>query len=454
MKKLALSLLAAIVALTTASAQIYVADTFVSDHILATDNESFNYESLRLKGTIGAMHDKGHKVVEIPNGSEVSFIKLTREPSHQAKYNENLTVKIKYNGEVLYCFARDLKFSEKNPKGVKDALADIDFSPHSIDIKYKDSDGNEKTALINTLDRHSDEAKVLYSYRYPIAAAIFLTVAYLFLGICFLLRKKDSEGRKTLRYIFLMIAGVALMAMIFVEGKLYLKLGRELTWWFDPAYFHRGACIVRCIPFVVFAILQVISGFMFAELLPARKANKPASSIPALISVLVGFIPALIISYKVLMKSLGIDVDTATFDQVSQLFKYILLVVPAILALVPMIIYTVRCGLIGIPTGIFLTAYWIGTAVIGLVVVRTIIRLAFVIIAPLLVGIATAVGIGIAASAVGGGKSGSGSGGGSGFTSQPKPETYWEDADGHRHTNEVDAREANKRIAERKANES
>ncbi|MBQ0077709.1 MAG: hypothetical protein KBS55_03625 [Bacteroidales bacterium] len=414
------------------NAQTYIVDVPGMDYTIAHTDKYF------VPGGIVSQMDKAiskhtDDTLHLANGTQVKFVSLGFAEKERKKPAE-----IRYQGKTYYVYARDLKFSEKNAKGVKDPLKEVDFSPASRELKYVDADGHEQVKLANTIDRHSEDGHNLYGFDNIKAMLFLLVMAYALLGLGFLFKKV-----RPIKYIMLTLSAFALTGLLVAEIWTIFRLGTDFTWWMDPDILPKKTCILRSVLLLAAVFAQFWSANLFQALIDYGRNDKTEFSHFTILVVMgIAFIPVVVGSYFLVNWITGYDSATADLDLLYKTWLLWGVIVFGVLLIASIIASALEYKWLGIVVGLFYTVFWIGTAAVLFILFAALIKLA---IAVLLQFFVFAFLLKFAGSDfVKDMASGS---------SSSQPVTMYYDADGHAHNNAVDAEYANKAIAERKANE-
>lgn len=334
--------------------------------------EPLGTESINVRKTPKLFKNK--VVGQLKRGDEVQLIELHNKT--QERRNLYTQAWVLHEGDTVICAARHLVFSEKNKAGTTDVLKDIDLSPNSFFFTQRTPNGEKTKTLINTLDVRSPEAKRLYSAAWPIAAGVLMVL--LLLATIVLERmaqgKRSAKGSKlVLTCALLLMAGIAAIELL--QG---LKLGMDMTWWFDPQLQSGLTCFLGCIPFTLFVALQLFCGGDVPFMLDMydKKSSAPIIQ-PVLMAVLL--VPVAFISQWAASK--------VTIGNLTPVQTAVLLGV-GVMLVVSMLTYVFKYGLKGLLTSIVTTFYWLGFFVVAYILILALLR-EFL---PMLVAIAMALG--------------------------------------------------------------
>ncbi len=417
---------------SAAHAQTYVVDVPGMDYTVAHTDKYF------VPGGIFSQMDRAlskpqDDTLHLANGTQVKFVSLGFAEKERKKPAE-----IKYQGKTYYVYARDLKFSEKNAKGVKDPLKEVDFSPASRKLKYVDEAGNEQTKLANTLDRHSEEGHNLYGFDNIKAMLFLLVAAYALMGLGFLFKKV-----RFIKFILLTLTAFVLSGLLVAEIWTIFRLGTDFTWWMDPDVLPKKTCILRSVLLLAAVFAQFWSANLFQALLDCGREDKTEfSHLTVLVVMGIAFIPAIVGTYFLAGWITGFDSATADLALLYKTWLVWGLSFFAIMLVSSIVACVFEYKGLGVIVGLFYAVFWIGTAAVLFILFAAMIKLAVAVLLQFVVYafILKFVGSETLSSAVSGGGSSS------------QPAVMYRDADGHLHNNEADADFANRRIAEREAN--
>ncbi len=418
-------------------AQKYLVDALGRDHTVATNDKYFY-----IKDPLMMAPRTDVVRVAIPDSSEVQLVSVCG-PIAETK-NKLVAVEIRYQGQTLYVNGRDLVFSPANKPGTVDKLKDIDFSPGTLKFSYNDPQGQEVTALYNRMDVHGEEAHRLYSWAYPYLALVLMGVVWLFLLLSRLTRRC-----RPVKSVMMLVVALALTALTALECYLYIRLRGDVTWWINPDVFPKTVCVLRSIPLVAFAVVQVLAIFVYSNLSTPRHADlvNPA---PALVGLLLCSVPAIIAGMFIASGVTGVSIKEPVIESVEQLpliLKWWGGSAAALILLYPLIKYLKDLRWLGIPALVFMMVYWLGTLSLALALVSALLKIVWAIVLQIVSWIAIGAVVMGATKMSGSGKGG----GGSSFAAPEQPKTVWLDAEGGQHVSELDARMTNERIAARKA---
>lgn len=385
MKRLLLAIVSLVCA-TILYAQKYIVDAVVGDYTVATTDEyKWNRDFLQQStheaavGT-GSANDKE---IEIPNGTEVTVETFSR--SWKKEKNTHVTARIAYeDGNTYYIHARDLVFSENNPEGTFNALDTIDFSPNKFKMNYVDESGERVSSFINTLDLHSEEGRLLYSYSYPICILILIGASLALLLLAIL------TGKAFFIRLAIYITPLLMIAAVATEGYLIFRLGGESLWFIDSDFYSKTTCVIRSIPLIAVIALQIASYLLYCNLLPAKNGEKVTGTL-SLVSTLVVFIPAVMAGYFITIYITGYDRATSDAALVSKCFMIWGILIFLLLLIWPTIYYSIKLDakrifpksqfLLGLSTSAFMVIYWIGTILIIIILIFALIKLFLAILA-------------------------------------------------------------------------
>lgn len=441
MKRIVTILIALSCAMTVL-AQKYVVDAVGNSYSEATTDEFKGKRDILSQSNYEASKQTGsttEKTVKIPNGTEVTLKSIGKV--FEGESNKKLRARISYEGNIWYMWARDLTFSDNNAAGVKDVLDGVNFSPSVYKLNYKDESGNDAYTTFNVLDVHSAEGHRLYSFYYPFCVLALIAAIYLMFLVARIARKS--------RFIRLTVTGIVpllMIAVVAIEGFYIFRLGSDCMWFINPDFFPKKTCVLRSIPLLATFVLQWITITLYFPLLPER-SGKNLHGFSGLASTLIGFIPAVVAGFFIAKGITGFDEALASATDTAH--AWIILADSAFLLLLiyPIIHYSLcidagsrfKSFMAGTATALFDVIFWIGMLLLLIMIIFAIIKLFVAIIAQALLWVVLG---GFVTSKFGSEVFSGGSGGGGG-TSQ----MVWKDMNGGVHTNEVDARAANERIA-------
>lgn len=385
MKRLLIALVS-LVCVTTLYAQKYIVDAVVGDYTVATTDEyKWNRDFLQ-QSTYAAAVGTGStidKEIEIANGTEVTVETFSR--SWKKEKNTHVTARIAYeDGNTYYIHARDLVFSPNNPEGTFNALDTIDFSPNKFKMNYVDETGERVSSFINTLDLHSEEGQLLYSYYYPIWIFILIGVSLVLLLLTFL------TGKAFLVRLAIYVTPLLMIAAVAMEGYLVFRLGSESLWFIDSDFYSKTTCVLRSIPLIAAIALQIASYILYCNLLPSKDGKKVTGTL-SLVSTLVVFIPAVVAGYFLTVYITGYDRATSDEALVSKCFMIWGILIFLLLLIWPTIYYSIKLDakrifpksqlLLGLSTSAFMVIYWIGTILLIIILIFALIKLFLAILA-------------------------------------------------------------------------
>lgn len=439
MKRIVTILMALSCAMTVL-AQKYVVDAVGNSYAVATTDEFEGKRDFLSQSSHEAAKQTGSSTettVNIPNGTEVTLRSIGKV--FEKKSNKKLKAEISYDGKIWYMWARDLTFSDSNAAGVKDALEGVDFSPRHFKLNYKDSNGEKTYRFINVLDVHSDEGHRLYSYYFPIRVLVLIAATYLLFLFTLIARRS-----RFIHLLAITIIPLLMIATVAIEGYYIFRLGSDSMWFINPDFFPKKTCVVRSIPLIATFVLQWMTIIFYFRLLPEREGAN-LHGFTGLVSTLIGFIPAVVAGYFIAKGITGFDDAAATITDATH--AWIILGASAFLLLLiyPIIHYTlcINTGnrftslLAGTATSLFVVIFWIGMVLLLIMIIFALFKLFLAIIAQIFMWVVMG---GFVTSKLGGAALGGGGRGGA-------PQMVWKDMNGGVHTNEVDARAANERIA-------
>ena len=300
-----------------------------------------------------------------------------------------------------------LKFSKKNPSGVENTWQDV----------------SERR-------QHSALGHFWYTLiPYYIILAILLAV-----GVMLLLLQM-VEKFASLESTLLLWIPIGLFAASLLELIGYFTLGDDFIWWCSVDRQGFWPAFITMLPFMLALVIQLGSGVLYK-----RYQEKKYDVKLSWRSIFIGIagVPIAIV-ILVILAICGMK-NPVVQDVVSTILILASLAIGFLYALAK------NRKVLGNRNGLFFTLFsfvYAAGAVIALIFLAVIIVKLILIVLMWLLAIAGCI---FAIVFLSSSDSGS-SGGGSSSTTV----TYWEDADGNRHTNEADAKAANKRIAERKA---
>lgn len=263
---------------------------------------------------------------------------------------------------------------------------------------------------------------------YAIIAILFIVaIAFIFLGL---------KVRSTRKFALYAVPGCLLVASL-LEILAYWLLGTTAFWWCNPDKYGFFGSLFRAIPFVAFVAFQLFSIKLYMQLLTNNEDNE--------------------LSIKPLLISIGLCVPVTLAVTFSCAGFFGVRGTPLVIITVVTFLVTLGTGLfistkknikeLGKTSGTMFSLFGIVWAIGTVVALIGLIMVIFKLILQILIVIAAFFGLAFAMGGSGGDGGGGGGGGNSGGS-----RVVWIDEDGGRHTNEVDAQAANKRIAERKAN--
>ena len=445
MKKF-ISILLALTIVMPMFAQRYIVDAVGTPHTLATTDAYKGKRDFLSQSSHEASKQTGstvEKVMEIPNGTVVSLNSLGTV--FKTKSNKKLQAEITYEGNTWYVWARDLVFSPDNAVGVKDALEGIDFSPRHFKLNYKDENGEKTYRFINVVDVHSEEGHRLYSFYYPTRVLLLIGATFVLLLLALLARKK-----RPIRMLVIAIVPLLMVATVVIEGYCIFRMGSDSMWFINPELFAKKTCVLRSIPLIATFALQCFSMVLYFRLLPTR-TGESLNGFSGLVSTLIGFIPAVVIGYFIAKGITGFNDATATVADSARAWSILGISAFALLLIFPIINYTssINTGnrftslIAGIATAIFVVIFWIGAALLLIMIIYALVKLFLYIIAQVFMWVVLFAFCGSKFGSMvfqgGGGGGGSGSG-------NNREEMVWRDKEGGIHTNGVDAQIANERI--------
>lgn len=259
---------------------------------------------------------------------------------------------------------------------------------------------------------------------YAIIAILFIAaIAFIFLGL----------KVRALRMPTLYIVPACLLIASILEILAYWLMGTGAFWWCNPDKCGFWSSLIRVIPFIAFVAFQFYSIKLYMRLLTDDSDNE-LSIKPMLISIGI-CIPA----------TLAVTFSCAGFFGVRDTPLAIITIVTFLLTLGIGLFISTKKNIkeLGAISGILFSLFGIVWAIGAIVAIIGLIMVIFKLLLQIIVVVAAFFGLAFVM-----GKSGGGGGGGQSTTIRRE----WIDEDGGRHTNQVDAEEANKRIAERRAN--
>lgn len=339
----------------------------------------------------------GEKALTLANGTLVNVKEAV----------ETFGVLVEYEGNYYVTYPGYLKFSKKNPSGVENTWQDV----------------SERR-------QHSALGHFWYTLiPYYIILAILLAVGVMLLLLQMV--KKFASLESTL----LLWIPIGLFVASLLELIGYFTLGDDFIWWCSVDRQGFWPAFITMLPFMLALVIQLGSGVLYKRY-QEKKYDVKLSWRSIFIGI--GGVPVAIVVLIILaicgMKNPVVQDVVAT------------ILILASLAVGFMYALTKNRKVLGNRNGLFFTVFsfvYAAGAVIALIFLAVIIVKLILIVLMWLLVIAGCI---FAVAFLSSSDSGS-SGGGSSSTTV----TYWEDADGNRHTNEADAKAANKRIAERKA---
>lgn len=313
---------------------------------------------------------------------------------------------IKVDGKEYGISSGYLMFSDENPDGTEDVFGDT-------------------RGRIN----HSWSGKFFATFTpYAIIAILFMVaMAFMFIGM------KVAAMR---RYALYVVPGCILLASL-LEIWAYWVLGNDAFWWCDKDKYGFFGSLFRAIPFMLFVAFQLYSFKFYQELLLGKDSETKLSIKPMAISIAV-CIPAPV-ALAVILALCGIRGTIVD----------ILTVVVFLASLTIGILMSMKknVSLLGKAAGLAFTIFGIVYIIGSLVAAWGLLVVIFRLIIQILIICAAILGVGFAMDKGGAGASSSSSSG-------PAPgSTLWIDEDGGRHRSQSAAEDANRRIAERKANQ-
>lgn len=320
---------------------------------------------------------------------------------------ETFGVLVEYEGNYYVTYPGYLKFSKKNPSGVENTWQDV----------------SERR-------QHSALGHFWYTLiPYYIILAILLAVGVMLLLLQMV--KKFASLESTL----LLWIPIGLFAASLLELIGYFTLGDDFIWWCSVDKQGFWPAFISMLPFMLALVIQLGSGVLYK-----RYQEKKYDVKLSWRSIFIGIagVPIAIV-ILVILAICGMK-NPVVQDVVSAILILASLAIGFLYALAK------NRKVLGNRNGLFFTLFsfvYAAGAVIALIFLAVIIVKLILIVLMWLLAIAGCI---FAIAFLSSSDSGS-SGGGSSSTTV----TYWEDADGNRHTNEADAKAANKRIAERKA---
>lgn len=293
---------------------------------------------------------KNLPVGKIGAGEEVRLLELTGKPD--PKRNLYLGARIIHDGDTVICAARYLVASDSNDN----ALSGIDFSPNSFFFKFRNENGEKEKVLVNTFDIHDPANAKYYSAFWPVASGLMMLVLLI---VCLLAKKrKQSASMPVVVLSWVLMACVSVIEL--VQG---LKLGMDITWWYDPQLQSRLVCFLGCIPLTLFLMLQAYCGWNVIYVMDSSDdKNWPGSQ-----CLLMGFllVPVIYASQWAASKF--------TLFGLSPVGTAIVLGLGFFL-LIGMITFTIAHRLKGLVLSIIVTFYWLGFFLMGYIVVLAWIR--------------------------------------------------------------------------------
>ena len=308
---------------------------------------------------------------------------------------ETFGVLVEYEGNYYVTYPGYLKFSKKNPSGVENTWQDV----------------SERR-------QHSTLGHFWYTLiPYFIILAILLAVGVMLLLLQMV--KKFASLESTL--------------LLWIPIG-YFTLGDDFIWWCSVDRQGFWPAFITMLPFMLALVIQLGSGVLYK-----RYQEKKYDVKLSWRSIFIGIagVPIAIV-ILVILAICGMK-NPVVQDVVSAILILASLAIGFLYALAK------NRKVLGNRNGLFFTLFsfvYAAGAVIALIFLAVIIVKLILIVLMWLLAIAGCI---FAIAFLSSSDSGSSGGGSSSST------TYWEDADGNRHTNEADAKAANKRIAERKA---
>lgn len=340
----------------------------------------------------------GQEAFKLPMGDAVTVERLLKGQTADGL--------IKVNGKEYGISSGYLLFSDENPEGTEDIFG-------------------------NTRERnnHSWSGKFFATFTpYAIIAILFIVaMAFMFLGM-----KIESMRR----YALFVVPGCILLASL-LEIWAYGVLGNDAFWWCDKDKYGFFGSLFRAIPFMLFVAFQLYSFKLYQQLLLGKDSKAKLSIKPMAISIAI-CIPVPV-AFAVILAILGVR---GTFVDILTVVVFL-----ASFAIGVMISMKKNVSLLGKTAGLAFTIFGIVYIIGSLVAVWGLVVVIFRLIIQILIICAAIVGVCFAMDKGGADSSSSSSSG-------PAPgSTLWIDEDGGRHRSQSAAEEANKRIAERKANQ-
>ncbi len=372
-----------------ARAQIYVVDDNFADSV-SVYNITLSKD--------GKYEQLAQEAFKLPMGETVTVERLLKG---QTAYGL-----IKVNGKEYGISSGYLLFSDDNSEGTEDIFG-------------------------NTRERtnHSWTGKFFATFTpYAIIAILFLVaMAFMFIGM------KIGTMR---RYALFVVPGCILLASI-LEIWAYWVLGNDAFWWCDKDKYGFFGSLLRAIPFMLFVAFQLFSFKFYQQLLLGKDSETKLSIKPMAISIVI-CIPAPVALAVIL-----------SLCDIRGTFVDILTVIVFLASLIIGILISMKknVSLLGKTAGLAFTIFGIVYIIGSLVAVWGLVVVIFRLIIQILIICAAIVGVCFAMDKGGAGSSSSSSSGAAPVS------TMWIDDDGGRHNSQFAAEEANKRIAERKANQ-
>ena len=251
-------------------------------------------------------------------------------------------------------------------------------------MNYVDETGERVSSFINTLDVHSEEGQLLFSYSYPIWIIILIGASLVLLLLALL------TGKSFFIRIAIYATPLFMIAAVAVEGYLVFRLGGESLWFIDSDFYSKTTCVLRSIPLIATIALQIASYMLYCNLLPAKDGKKVTGSL-SLVSTLVVFIPAVVAGYFLTIYITGYDRATSDEALVSKCFMIWGVLIFLMLLIWPTIYYSIKLDakrifprsqfLLGLSTSAFMVIYWIGTILLIIILIFALIKLFLAILA-------------------------------------------------------------------------
>ena len=310
---------------------------------------------------------------------------------------------VRIEGKEYAIASGDLLFCDNNPEGVTDTFG-------------------------NTRDRvnHSFSGKLFATFTpYAIVAILFIVaVAFTMLGL-----KKQQAKR-----LALMVVPACVLVASLIEIWAFQTLGTSAFWWCSYDRYGFFGSLFRALPFVGIVALQIYSIKPYKRLIVGKDSEEELSIKPMAISLAICIPVTLIV---VCLSAVVLKFGSTT--------TLVLTIVAFLASLAIGIVMSLRKNIkmLGKSKGIIFTVFGIVYVIGSLIALYGLILVIIDLIIQILIIVAGFFAVGFAMS-----------GGSGSSSSQPTytTRTVYLDDDGNRYNTEVDAQEANKKIAERKLN--